>query len=178
MHRQHLVAKRLNEKLHEVLKLCIKTINIIKSQALNDRLFAQLCDSNDECYNNLLLHTEVRWLSKGNCLQRLVDIFDSLIEFLLEIDQSTATQLIEFKKHIFYLTDIYSKFNNMQNKLQGKDVNLIQARANILGFRSKFDLFTSTLNRMDFIYFDNLRSLSVIEKGSICSDDILLYTDH
>ena len=66
IHRQHLVANNLSEKIHESLSTVITAVNKIKANALNPRLFHQLCFENDEDFQCLLLYTEVRWLSKGN----------------------------------------------------------------------------------------------------------------
>jgi hypothetical protein len=66
IHRQHLVAKQLSDRLHNSPQTVITAVNTIESQALNDRLCRMLCDENDEHFERLLLHTEVRWLSKGN----------------------------------------------------------------------------------------------------------------
>ena len=66
IHRQHLVAKNLSEKLHESLSTVITTVNKIKANALNSRLFHQLCIKNDEDFQCLLLHTEInRWTKKA-----------------------------------------------------------------------------------------------------------------
>jgi len=48
---------------------------------LNDRIFRQLCHENEEEFERLLLHTEVRWLSKGKCLQSFYNLYDSVIDF-------------------------------------------------------------------------------------------------
>ena len=64
LHRHNLVAKNISDSLHQSLNVAVKSINKIKSHALNDRLFRQLCGENDEAYQRLLFHTEVRWLSK------------------------------------------------------------------------------------------------------------------
>lgn len=66
-------------------------INTIKAKALNGRLFAQVCDIIDESYNNLLLHLEVRWLSKGNLLQHFIEIFNSVMELLFEAEFDIVT---------------------------------------------------------------------------------------
>lgn len=60
IHRQHLVAKHLSVRLHESLHLVIDAVNRIRSNALNMRLFAQLCEENDEHFHQLLLHTGCR----------------------------------------------------------------------------------------------------------------------
>ena len=82
IHRQHLVAKNLSSRLHESLQLVIKAVNRIRSNALNTRLFAHLCEENDELFHQLLLHTEVRWLSKGLCLTRFFSLLGTVLEFL------------------------------------------------------------------------------------------------
>uniref|UniRef100_UPI00358FDC87 protein FAM200C-like n=1 Tax=Myxine glutinosa TaxID=7769 RepID=UPI00358FDC87 len=73
VHRQHLVAKALSTRLHTSLQTVIKAVNKIKVSSLHDRLFRQLCQENDEAFERLLLHTEVRWLSKGACLTRFLN---------------------------------------------------------------------------------------------------------
>lgn len=61
IHRQHLVAKNLSERLHKSLQLIITTRDgeQNKEQCFE---FKQLCMDNEEDFNRLLLHTEVRWL--------------------------------------------------------------------------------------------------------------------
>ncbi|XP_066946097.1 protein FAM200C-like [Macrobrachium rosenbergii] len=88
-----LVAKKLSDGLHDALKVCIRAINKIKAHPLNSRLFALLCEENDDMYKQLLLHTEVRWLSRGHSLQRLVDLYDSTAQFLADVDSSLCEEL-------------------------------------------------------------------------------------
>lgn len=73
VHRQHLVAKNWDGHLKNVLDNVIKVVNCIKTNQLQDHIFYQLCADNEE-FKNLILHTEVRWLSKGNCLGCFVEL--------------------------------------------------------------------------------------------------------
>ena len=84
IHRQHLVAKNLSEKLHESFLTVITAVNKIKVNALNSRLFHQLCIENDKDFQCLLLHTEVRWLSKGDCLKKFYTLFNSVLDIFQE----------------------------------------------------------------------------------------------
>ncbi|XP_071036604.1 zinc finger BED domain-containing protein 5-like [Parasteatoda tepidariorum] len=172
LHRNNLVAKYLSPELHKALQFCIKCINQIKAQPLKSRLFSKLCEENDELFNQLLLHTEVRWLSRGVCLQRLVELFDSTTEFLSEINPVLSNELQNNKNHIFYIADLFGKFNDVQTKLQGKDVTIIEARTILLGFQVKLNLFRSSLLRKDYQYFSNLRQLEIKE------EDLEIYTGH
>ncbi|GFY21936.1 SCAN domain-containing protein 3 [Trichonephila clavipes] len=117
IHRQDLVAKNLNGSLHESLQFVINTIN--RSNALNTRLFAQLCEEHDEPFHQLLLHTEVRWLSKGLGWTRIFSLFETVLEFLDSQDTILRGNLINRKTDIAYLTDLFSKFNDVNLQLQG-----------------------------------------------------------
>ena len=68
IHRQHLASKNIGGNMEQALEAAVSGINFIKANSLNERLFQNLCD--EEEFKKLLLHTEVRWLSKGNSLDR------------------------------------------------------------------------------------------------------------
>ncbi|KRZ88067.1 Protein ZBED8 [Trichinella sp. T8] len=87
-----------------------------------------LCGKNDETFNQLVFHTEVRWLSKTNCIERLVDLYYSTVEFLADVNQTLCEELKKCKNHPFYISDLYSKFNEIQKRLQGEYFSIIQAR--------------------------------------------------
>lgn len=93
LHHYNLVAKSISPVLHKSLDVAVKAINKIKAHALNDRLFRQLCQENEETFEHLLLHTDIRWLSKGNCLARFCELFDSIVEFLEEVDAALGERV-------------------------------------------------------------------------------------
>ncbi|KRX69404.1 SCAN domain-containing protein 3 [Trichinella sp. T6] len=101
LHRHHLVAKNLNGELHATLK---------SIKLKNSRLFAILCEKNEETFNQLLFHTKVRWLSRGDCLQRLFDLYHSTVEFLADVDQTLCEELKKCKNHLFYLASAKLSF--------------------------------------------------------------------
>lgn len=73
------------------------------------------------------------------------------------------------------MADLYSKFNEAQRQLQGKDVTIIQARTVLLGFQSKLSLFRATFAHRDFQYFSNLQQ---IQSESIFDGDLEIYMTH
>ena len=81
IHRQNLIAKNISGCLHHSLSTVIRAVNTIKARALNSRLFRQLRAENDEEFEQLLLYTEVRWLTKGNCLRRFYSLFSTAMKF-------------------------------------------------------------------------------------------------
>lgn len=158
IHRQHLVAKHLNPGLHTSLQIVIKAVNRIKARSLNDRLFRKLCGDNDEHFERLLFHTEVRWLSKGNCLRRFMELFNTVVEFLESNDANLCTEVTERKVDIAYLTDVFEKLNEVNLKLQGTEMNLIKGKSIIAAFMAKLDVYISNLRRQELSQFPNLKA--------------------
>ncbi|KAF2357581.1 hypothetical protein FHG87_011661 [Trinorchestia longiramus] len=105
VHRQHLVARNLSsDRLSKSLDAVIKAVNKIKCKPLNYRIFKQLCHENGEEFDRLLLHTEVRWLSRGNCFKRFFSLFNTVVEFLQENKFcALSDDLIVCKSNIAYL---------------------------------------------------------------------------
>ena len=99
------------------------------------------------------LHRGVRWLSRGDSLQRLVHLYDSTVEFLTDVDGSLCDKLTWCKNHHVYLAGLCSKFNELQKRLQGKEVPMIHAPTILIGLQNKIGIFKSSLVRRDFSYF-------------------------
>lgn len=172
IHRQHLVAKSIGGRLHETMNIVISMINKIKANPLNDRLFRQLCHENDEEYERLLFHTEVRWLSKGRALTRIFNLFDTVITYLESTNYYIPMDTSVLKSDLAYLADIYSKINELLLKLQGNNVSLIKVKGLIIGFMNKLRLYKNNIGRKDFTLFPCLSKISVNE------DNIIVYCEH
>jgi hypothetical protein len=118
----------------------IAAVNKINN--LNDRLFRELCVKNDEDFERLLLHTEVRWPSKGNCVRRFYDLFDTVVEFFEDTNALLSDELKEIRHDTAYLSELFAKFNEMNLQLQGNEVNLVKA---------KFVLLKYSINNTTFV---------------------------
>ena len=96
-----------------VLNQSVKMINLIKSRPLNSRLFGILCQEMGSGHEQLLLHTEVRWLSRGRVLQRLYELRDEVKRFLTEINSDLAKHLDDtmWLASLSYLVDIFDRLN-------------------------------------------------------------------
>ncbi len=93
VHREALAAKKMPVLFDSVLNQSVKMINLIKSRPLNSRLFGVLCQEMGSGHEQLLLHTEVRWLSRGQVLQRLYELREEMKWFLTEIKSDLAKHL-------------------------------------------------------------------------------------
>ncbi|XP_051782615.1 SCAN domain-containing protein 3-like [Erpetoichthys calabaricus] len=161
-------------KLEDHLRRCHpdKTINKIRSNALNSRLLAQLCEENDEDFHRLLLHTEMRWLLKGLCLTRFFSLFETVLEFLDATDPILKENLIKWKTDIAYITDLFTKFSEVNLQLQGDSLNLIKTKSIIAAFLARMNLMKQNIGRREFSQFPNLSMINIQD------DDVLVYVQH
>ncbi|XP_047493411.1 SCAN domain-containing protein 3-like [Penaeus chinensis] len=155
IHRESLASKKMSSQLHEILNDAVKVINFIKSRPLNTRLFHRLCESMGSEHTELLLHTDVRWLSRGRILARLFELRDEVASFLSEHGSPFATffENTTWVAQLAYLTDIFSKLNDLNMSLQGKDTNILNLYDKVAGFQKKLGLWKETCSGGYFTCF-------------------------
>ena len=84
IHQEVLCAKSL-KSLQKVATVVTKTVNYIAAHAFNNRQFANLLNSCEQCeFSGLLMYNNVRWLSCGNVLRRFVELLEEVTLFLAE----------------------------------------------------------------------------------------------
>lgn len=84
IHREALAAKSMPTNLKEVLDNAMKMVNFIKIQPLNSRIFSALCNEMGSEHVNVLLHMEVRWLSRGKVLARFFELHSEVKVFFTD----------------------------------------------------------------------------------------------
>jgi hypothetical protein len=148
IHRQVLAAKTLLSGLKQIMSLVVQAVNFIKSSTLNSRIFTKLRFEMNAESTQLLLHTEVRWLSKGKVLKRVYDLHEELEVFF------TEKRKMEFKdffsqdeklNQIAYLADMFGLLNQMNISLQGHNSSITDLYDKIKSFQMKVDLWLSKL---------------------------------
>jgi hypothetical protein len=82
IHREALAAKGTPSKFKTVLEDSVKIINFIKTRPLNSRLFSLLFDDMGSEHKQLLLQSEVCWLSWGKVLTRLFELRQEVLLFV------------------------------------------------------------------------------------------------
>jgi len=94
-------------------------INLINDHALSIRLFEHLCEDMDAEHKCLLLHTEVRWLSRGKWLNRVFELREPLQRFLLEKNSNLAKNFNDeiWVLKLVYLCDIFNLLNELNLSL-------------------------------------------------------------
>ncbi|XP_069162850.1 zinc finger MYM-type protein 6-like [Procambarus clarkii] len=122
IHREALVAKRLNETRNakeksdfELLLDDVKMVNYICAHAKKHRMFRELCKDMEANFTKLLLHTEVRWLSRGKVLNRVFALREQLGAFLTEEANPMAVtcQDVLWLAKLSYMASIFDHLNKL-----------------------------------------------------------------
>ncbi|XP_071042617.1 protein FAM200C-like [Parasteatoda tepidariorum] len=153
IHRENLVAKNISPVLNKVLHSAVKCINAIKANAKCEPIFKLFCEEQNADHARLLLHTEVRWLSTGNCLKRFMKLFDTLSDFLSDKPEMKYLLTVNDKAFVSCLADIFEKLNIIKKQFQGTNKTLVDAKAKIFGFITLIELCQKYINNKNFEQF-------------------------
>eukprot|EP00063_Salmo_salar_P053460 XP_014028295.1 PREDICTED: general transcription factor II-I repeat domain-containing protein 2A-like [Salmo salar] len=115
IHQQALCAKVIG--FEHVMTPVVKIINNIRSKAKQHRIFKVLLEEMSAEYGDLLLHTEIRWLSSGRVLLRFVSLLGEIKEFKQSKGEDISLlEDTEWTLDLAFLTDITGKLNDLNCK--------------------------------------------------------------
>ena len=173
IHREALASKTLGPELTEVLRQVIKLVNTVKSSALNTRLFRRFCEQMDADHYNLLYHTEVRWLSKGNVLKRVFTLRNELRDFF---EQQKKEDLVKFLHEdvvsMAYLVDIISRLNELNLSLQGQDKTIVNFIDALSPFQAQLGLWERKMTMGQMGMFPTLNEFIEDAEDVRLDDDV------
>ncbi|XP_026816124.1 general transcription factor II-I repeat domain-containing protein 2A-like [Rhopalosiphum maidis] len=181
IHQQALCGKILNTS--SIMDIAFKIANSIRSRSLQRRLFKLQLEENDFQHCDLLLHTDVRWLSSDTFLERFQCLFPEIIEFSKSRgDNYDCLTNNTWLQNLAFLTDITAHLNTLNVELQGKDGTIIELLSSINGFKSKLILLKSQLNESNLNNFPNLKDFFEKQKCTVaveiyCSEVEKVYNE-
>lgn len=158
IHREALVSKKIPSDLKEVLDDAVKIINFIKSRSLNCRLFKELCIEMESEYTNLLMNTEVRWLSRGRMLTRLLELRTEVQIFLQQMNNDFYNKFLDeiWLAKLAYLSDIFSRLNELNLSLQGSSKTPFEVHGKIKAMIKKLNLIVNAVENNSYESFAKL----------------------
>ena len=113
---------------------------------------------------------------KGNCSKRFYTLFNSVLDFSQESSPELYDKQKSSKTDIAYLTELFSKFNEVNLQQQGDETSLIKAKSALSAFLSKLQLYSRNLGRREFCQLPCLSDLE--KKTGVKDNDIAVYCAH
>ncbi|GFV01941.1 general transcription factor II-I repeat domain-containing protein 2A [Trichonephila clavipes] len=153
------VRNSLAEKEINLKKIVSVTTDGAPNMVLNKRKFDALLDEVNSVYNGLITYNNVRWLSRGNVLQRFVDCLEEIRLFLQKeskIEQYPQLMDIMWFLKLMFFTDICQHFNELNIKLQGPNKTVIGMMNLNRAFEAKLYVFRNDITK-NYKYFPNLK---------------------
>lgn len=158
IHQESLCSK--SATLHNVMDFVQKTVNFIrKKSALIHRQFRELLLETDSVAKDVLLHSEVRWLSRSVVLDRFCDVLPEIISFLQL--KGKNTELIcnpQFQADLMFLADISSHLASLNKSLQGKGHLVTDLVSAVSAFKAKLSVFKADVSGSK-AFFPRLKGL-------------------
>lgn len=163
---QSVLCARLSGELKSVMDKVMRVINFVRcASSTQHRLFRQLVDKSEEaCYDDLLLHNDVRWLSKGKALERFCALLGEVKAFLRLSKMRAAEDHLAFLEdemvlsNIAFLTDIFGHLNHLNLQLQGRGKTIVDLVEKMDSFTRKLELFQSDISSGRLLHFTTLKS--------------------
>uniref|UniRef100_A0A3Q3B518 HAT C-terminal dimerisation domain-containing protein n=1 Tax=Kryptolebias marmoratus TaxID=37003 RepID=A0A3Q3B518_KRYMA len=149
---QSVLCAKLSGELKNTMDSVMSIINFIRStSSLQHRLFRRLLADMSAEHQDLLLHNNVRWLSKGNALRRVCELREEIVRFLSESKQNRASTFLSqmlddgFVSEMCFLSDIFHHLNDLNLGLQGQNKTVVDLVEKLRAFQRKLVLFSSDL---------------------------------
>lgn len=164
IHREALAAKDMSPELNQTLNDAVQIVNSIKANPLSSRIFAMLYAEMGSEHVNLLLHAEVRWLSRGRVLSRLYVLIDEVKIFATN-NHSTHGKFLKilnddkWKIKLAYLADIFNLLNGLNLQIQGPSMHIFAYLNKIDAFKRKFALWKERVAEKNFDTFQSVSEM-------------------
>ena len=132
------MAKTLDIELKEVFDQVVEMVNFIKTRPVKSRILEQLYLNMDSQHTRLLLHTEVRWLSRGKVLCRVLELRQELQAFFEKEKKSKFIAFLEcefWTSKLEYLTDMFQHLNSLNLSMQNGNEDILSSTDKIKAFK-------------------------------------------
>ncbi|KAK6485749.1 general mRNAion factor II-I repeat domain-containing protein 2B-like [Huso huso] len=166
---QAVLCGKLSGELKKTMDFVMRLVNCIRStSSLQHRLFQALLQDVSAEYNDLLLHNDVRWLSRGRVLQRFCALQKEITEFLSNQKTSKAGELLEFMSdvptmsRVAFLCDITGHLNSLNLQLQGRASSVGDLFEKVCAFQRNLEIFNTDLTGK-MLHFPTLRIVATDE---------------
>ena len=144
-----MASKDLSPNFSDVMQVVISTVSYVQARDLNSRMFKQLCITENSNHHILLMHTAVRWLSRGKTLERVFFLCRELATFLQDKGHKNARYFHDphFLARFALLTDVFKHVNKLNTEFQEKAKWVFDFQSSIKAFVSKMQILREAKNQ-------------------------------
>ncbi|XP_043944978.1 zinc finger BED domain-containing protein 5-like [Protopterus annectens] len=171
-----LVSKTMGTDLQSILDDVIKMVNFIKVRPVKFRVFEMLCTDMGADHYTLLMHTDVRWPSKGKDLSRVYELRDELRVFFLnqQVKQDFVQLLSDstWCSKLAYLVDIFDVLNALNLSMQGNKSNILSVTDKLCAFCQKLRMWSHEIESANSVAM--FRHAVEVDPGAIVLHDIVI----
>ena len=106
-----------------MMNISMKIVCSVRARSLQRRLFRAHLEEAEVEHIDLLLHTDVRWLSRGRFLERFRELLPDIKELLKQYADAEYAQLEDEQLllDLAFLTDFTTPINELNLELQRKE---------------------------------------------------------
>lgn len=165
IHQQNLCGRIMN--LNHVMSVVIKVVNYIRAHALHHRQFKEFLTEISAEYGDVVYFSNVRWLSRGQCLARFYHLHNEIDMFMNEKQESIPELSNDvWLSDLCFLVDITEKMNNLNKDLQRQNILITDAVNSINAFNKKLSLFEDQLKNNNAQHFPTLKNFTQTKPGN------------
>ena len=139
----------------------VRAVNAIRACGLKHRQFPSFLEDIEAESTDVLCHTNVRW-GMGKVLERVWHLKTEIVMFFnmkdISCDFSKEMESEEWVCDFAFAVDIMQKLNELNTKLQGKDVFAHDLYLEVKAFQSKLKLVAKQLKEQNFVHFSLLKT--------------------
>ena len=170
---QSVLCAKLSGHFKNVMETIMKIINSIRSKSsLQHRLFRKVLQDMAAQHRDILMYNEVRWLSKGEVLERFLDLKEEIVAFLGSSTMKRAEDFLEmlgnhdFMLDVAFLADTFHHMNGLNNQLQGRGQCIIDLIEKVSAFQKKIQVLSADLLGK-LIHFPRMRAIIEVSEDGV-----------
>lgn len=189
-HSAALVAHAACAKIPEQCEKFVKKVaTYINNSPKRAAIFEEFCECFQETSHKILKLADTRWLSRHSCIERIIESWDAIKNFLIEIVMTEKTktgedllitmQELDIKAYLLFLKHVLYFFNRFNMFFQALETRVQLLQSESLKFLKKIcnhfikpELLENISNNFDFSKKENQKALNEIFLGNECEEYI------